>query len=412
MHGSRELAPVVETLIVGGGLAGACVAFALAKRGHRCTIVEQRPRLSQGASGNRVALLMPYITASESPSHAIYSAGFEFSLRLITGELQGLMTLYQSGALQLPSTRRFSQLLTGSQPLLDSDHIRRISRDEASALSGVKISSAAFFCSSAGYLSPSSFVGACTTAHPNKVSSLIDTQARQILRHKDGWKVVLSDGSYIQSRIVVVCSAFEAHQLATTSWLPLEAIRGQTAAIRSSAASQNLRTIVCFDGYLTPADNQEHMLGAHYRHNDMCNTPSESDTDDMVHRVTRWLPDLHIQRKDTTSARVCFRTSTFDRLPYVGELSDFEAMRAAACNYQPGSNLRERIPLQHAPGLFVSLGHGSRGLLSCPIAGEIIARKICGEGLAELTQASVDLHPSRVVFRELERCVRCASPSA
>jgi tRNA 5-methylaminomethyl-2-thiouridine biosynthesis bifunctional protein len=346
---------------------------------------------------------MPYITASASPSHTVYSAGFDFSLRLMTSELKEHIGFYASGALQLPSTKRFAQLLTNTQPLLGSNDIVRLSQHEASDVSGVTVPSAAFFVPSAGYISPSKLVSAFTTAYPNNTIARLSAEATSIKRHGDAWQVTLADGGAVSSRFIVICSAYEANSLNICSWLPLEAIRGQTANVRSSAASSRLQTIISFDGYITPSPEGEHMLGAHYRHNDMSRTVSEDDTDEMVRRVQRSVPALSIERNDVASSRVCFRTSTFDRLPYVGELPDFEAMRAAASAFQPGTNVRERIPMQHYDGLFVSLGHGSRGLLSCPMGGEIIARKICGENLNELAPASSVMSPDRAVFRELGR---------
>jgi tRNA 5-methylaminomethyl-2-thiouridine biosynthesis bifunctional protein len=346
---------------------------------------------------------MPYITASRSPSHTVYSAGFEFSLRLITDELARHTSFHQVGALQLPSAKRFAQLLANAQELLSAERVCRISSQDASAISGIPISSAAFFAPSAGYISPSNLVAGLTTAYPSKVLPVLNAKAIGLTRHQDGWQVSLADGSSVESRIVVICSAFEAQNLPICAWLPLEPIRGQTAAVGNSSDSRNLRTIVCFDGYITPAQDGRHMLGAHYRHNDMSNLASESDTNDMIRRAAYWLPALKIAGEDAISSRVCFRTSTFDRLPYIGALPDFESMRSIATQYQPGTNLSAHVPLTHAGGLFVSLGHGSRGLLSCPLAGEIIARKICSESLGDLTSVSCEVDPSRVVFRELVR---------
>jgi tRNA 5-methylaminomethyl-2-thiouridine biosynthesis bifunctional protein len=59
-------------------------------------------------------------------------------------------------------------------------------------------------------------------------------------------------------------------------------------------------------------------------------------------------------RGAATGGRTSLRATTPDRLPYVGQLAE---------------------------GLYVSTGHGSRGMLSAPLAAEAIASHIAGEQL-------------------------------
>jgi tRNA 5-methylaminomethyl-2-thiouridine biosynthesis bifunctional protein len=104
---------------------------------------------------------------------------------------------------------------------------------------------------------------------------------------------------------------------------------------------------------------------------------------------------------DTTDPRVCFRTSTIDRLPYIGALPDFHAMQQEASQYQSGTDLQKRVPIRFLEGVYMHLGHGSRGLLSCPLGAEIIARSICGEELKEFEKAASVVDPARLPYRLL-----------
>ena len=67
------------------------------------------------------------------------------------------------------------------------------------------------------------------------------------------------------------------------------------------------------------------------------------------------------------------RAATPDRLPLVGEL---------------------------APGVFASLGHGSRGLTCAPLCAELIASWVCGEPLPLSRDLVHRLDPLR--FGEIE----------
>lgn len=392
---------VSDVLIVGGGLAGAAVAYALAKRNIRSLIVERRSALSSGASGNRYGLLMPYISSSTSPTETLYSAGFSLSRNLLTQELGDDALFIASGGLQLPSSARLKKLLSATTPLCSSEYVERVASDEASEISSYPLAEGGFFVSKGGYVSPPTLVSTLIARFPSHISVRCGAEVVGIVRQDNSWSAQLSTGTRLSAERVVISSAFEAASLAICSWLPLEPIRGQTIIVKSSPDSEKLRTLLCFDGYITPAQGGEHLIGAIYKHGDLSHDVSDDDSRAIITRCNRAVPQLRIDNSSLISARACFRTSTFDRLPYIGALPDFEGMCKAARPYQSGTDLTQRVPLRFHPGIFVSLGHGSRGLLSCPLAGEIIARNINGEEQLSLCEAARITAAERFAYRAL-----------
>jgi tRNA 5-methylaminomethyl-2-thiouridine biosynthesis bifunctional protein len=141
-----------------------------------------------------------------------------------------------------------------------------------------------------------------------------------------------------------------------------------------SAESQTLRTVISYDGYITPSYDGVHFIGAHYRHHDMNETPTNEDTTEILSRLYRTFPT--ISDLGVTSSRVCFRASTHDRMPYIGAL-----------------------PFQGNEGLFINAGHGSRGLITAPLGGEIIARHITNEPLGELEEPASIVSTARLSKR-------------
>jgi tRNA 5-methylaminomethyl-2-thiouridine biosynthesis bifunctional protein len=389
-----------DVIVIGGGLAGASAAFALSRRGARVMIVESMPFLGAKASGNALGLLSPYYAYRDSPLASFYTDAFRWSRQLV--EISGVPH-FPAGAIQLPSTRRLGSLLdelaaSASNPEL----FRRVSSAEASELAGAEISTHALYAARATHLRPTDLIHALVAASGAFVST--GTRAAAIA-YDDCWKVTLANGSLdrVSARCVVLCGAYECASIAQAQWLPLEPIRGQTALVRSTSVSSRLRVPVCFDGYITPARDGLHLLGAHYRHGDDRNESSTEDTESMVDRLSHWLPSLHLNADSVDSARVCFRTSTIDRLPYIGRVPDFACMRVQADRFQSGTSIEERVPVHYYEGLYISAGHGSRGLLSCPYAGEIIARLVYREPLDEHTNAASIVDPSRTVYKLLKR---------
>jgi tRNA 5-methylaminomethyl-2-thiouridine biosynthesis bifunctional protein len=394
-----------DVLIVGGGLAGSFTAHAFAVRGARVSLLESGDRLACKASGNRFGLLTPYIATNPSPLEALYSKGFTFSSAFISRSDDLAPLIQRCGALQLPGTSRLKNALSGDQQLLGAPDIKRLSAQEATSLSGIKIASSAFYVSEAGFIEPTQVVHRLVQKHPALIHIHHNTHVAQIRRSGALWQILSSQGRTFTSPIVVLCNAYEAAALEVSSWLPLEAIRGQTVSVLSTPLSSRLRTVVTFGGYLTPAVDGLHFLGAHYRHNDPNPDPSSTDTSDILNRCEQWLPDMQRTLAATRDARVCFRTSTIDRLPYVGALPNFSGMKQVSLGYRSGTDLTARVPLTHYDGLYVHLGHGSRGLLSCPVGAEIIARLATKQELLDLSTISTIITPDRLPYRLLPRGV-------
>jgi tRNA 5-methylaminomethyl-2-thiouridine biosynthesis bifunctional protein len=55
------------------------------------------------------------------------------------------------------------------------------------------------------------------------------------------------------------------------------------------------------------------------------------------------------------------------------------------------------------PGLFLSVGHGSTGLTTCPLSAEVIAAQAFDEPLPLDEDLSSAIHPARFLARRLKR---------
>jgi glycine/D-amino acid oxidase-like deaminating enzyme len=79
------------------------------------------------------------------------------------------------------------------------------------------------------------------------------------------------------------------------------------------------------------------------------------------------------------------RANPADRLPMIGRLTEAAVPEAfqRGCEY-----------------LYVNTGHGSSGLATCPIAGEIVAAQITGEDLPATSEQLELLSPARFWQRQ------------
>src|SRR5690606_28441614 len=105
----------------------------------------------------------------------------------------------------------------------------------------------------------------------------------------------------------------------------------------------------------------------------------------------------------TLQGRAGFRCTSPDYLPIVGPLADAQGFAEA---YQVLSRDARQVPDTPCPwreGLYVSSGHGSRGLLSAPLAGELLAAWLNDEPLPVPRDVAQACHPSRFALRRLIR---------
>ena len=393
-----------DVIIVGAGLAGGCTAYALAKRGLKVSILESGSELAPKASGNRLALITPYITDKASPRETLYSTGYNFSLQMLEELPHSSDIFRQCGALQLPTSARLNKLLTSTSNIVGASDVLRVSAHEASTISGVEITHPAFFASNAGYIEPKRLIKGLLEEYSEGISVYYSTEARAIERDEQVWRITTNTNQTLSARVVVLAGAHETAALPLTSWLPLEAIRGQTETIPTNASLGTLRTALCYGGYLTPSTGDIHMLGALSRHNDGSVEPLASDTEAIFGDAQAMFPSLNLSRHGAIP-RVCFRTSTPDRIPYIGRLPNFAEIRKKAAQYRSGTNLKKHLGIEWLEGIYVSVGHGSRGLLSCPLGAEIIARTIVGEELGELSLVSDIVSPARLPTRLLAKAL-------
>ena len=101
--------------------------------------------------------------------------------------------------------------------------------------------------------------------------------------------------------------------------------------------------------------------------------------------------------------RTGFRCTTPDYLPMAGPLidevafdSDFTAIRKNLARYP-------RQQAKFHSGLYLNIGHGSRGLTSAPLCAELVASYICNENFPMAKDHAEALLPARFLIREMVR---------
>ncbi len=396
-----KLEKPTSAIVIGGGIAGCSSARALAERGISVTLIERHQQVAREASGNPQGILYPKLSTQSSTLSRFGLMALCHALRFHRHHLQ------TCGLLQLPQNDREA----ASFPTIADQHpenlVQLIGKEQLDEVAGIALAADnALYFPSLGWISPAD-VCKSLIEHPN--IKRLSTEVAS-LNHSAGqyWQALASDGSLIaQTPLMIIACASNSARFAQTAHLPLKSIRGQISVLPATAESSALKTVICGKGYLAPAANGQHTLGATY---DLGSTSTEVVCDDHQKNLQQ-LSDTDARlgclfddvEREKLHGRAALRCTTPDYLPIAGPapimesyLQDFALLRKNARSHIP-------TPGKHWPGLYLNCGHGSRGMSYAPLCAELIASEICAEAPPLELALRQAIHPGRFIIRDLKR---------
>ncbi len=398
--------PNIPICVIGAGLAGASTAFALAQRGCKVELFERGSEPGCGASGNPQGVLYAKLPAVPTLHSRTHLSGYLYSLRILQQQLTAGQQWSPCGVLQLAlddkqQAKNDALLSQGHYP---NNLVLGVNPQQASQLAGYPLTQGGLFYPGAGWVSPAKLCQQLLE-HPNIVCHFnqpVDSIEYQPAQQR--WTLLNTQRQQIATAtILVVANAHEAKQFPQLAQLPLKPIRGQTTSVAANSIPE-LKTVLCGNGYIAPANNQRFCFGASFDLHNHDSNISPSDHRHNLELVEQVCPPLASQLEPQLPAaqgRVGFRCAASDYLPIVGAVPDHDEFISA---YAPlGKDAKAVIdtPPSHLRGLFVNLGHGSKGLITAPLAGELLADLILGEPLAVEHKLAQALNPARFIIKKL-----------
>lgn len=361
--------------LVGGGIAAILTALALVQRGRQVRLLCKDHGVAQGASHNRQGALYPQLQTSFSPVSRFHASAYSFACRRyrelahqfdFPQQFCGVLTLACTEALAL----RQSKILQESA--WPAGFFQALDATACSEAAGISLPYDGLFYADGGWVAPQRFCQAALEWLLQKPGFhfCASTEVTAVQHGVSGWQLSTSNGPIDCSQLVL-CNGVDLTQFAPTRHLPLNQVRGQVSHVRAPQMAA-LRTVICHQGYITPADTaefaEEHCVGATFdRDNRNTITTSADDAANLalvntVLQQPAWFVGATVQ-----SAKTGLRATVPDHLPIAGEV---------------------------APGLYVLGGLGARGLLFAPLLAEHLASALCqqplplSDELAQLVDAS------------------------
>lgn len=412
LKGNSEPLPQ-DVVILGAGLAGSAVAAALADRGLRVTVLE-RDAIANGASANLQGVLYTRL----STTHSTLS---DFALQSFRHASQHYRDLFAQGQL-LSGTdgmlcgaflqgRNVSDWQTLAERLRSvPEFAQALDATQANERLGIEQHEAGYWLPQSGWLHPQR-VCAALLDHPNiTVSDHCGELTLQ--RAGDEWFVQRQPNEGIAQTIataqcVVIATGENSTRFEPLEWLPLRTVRGQTSLLPETALTQPLKAAFCHHGYIAPARQGKHCIGASFVPNDaMLEERVEEHRENLnhlAHAIPVWEASLRALDVHRLEGKVRQRCATPDYLPIAGAVPNYRGFTTRYAALRKDASQIIDQPGDYWPGLYVTTGHGSRGLTSTPLCAQVIASLICHEAAPISRRLTRAISPARFIIRDLSR---------
>ncbi|OBT15881.1 bifunctional tRNA (5-methylaminomethyl-2-thiouridylate)-methyltransferase MnmD/FAD-dependent cmnm(5)s(2)U34 oxidoreductase MnmC [Vibrio sp. UCD-FRSSP16_10] len=403
-----------DIAIIGGGIASACLAYSLIQKGMQVTLYCKDKELANGASGNKQGAVYPLLNGEHNTVSQVFANGFIYARKFYEQLAQKTPFDHQwCGVTQLfwneDERKKLSKIVQGQFP---NELVTAQDAQQTQASSGLDCSYESLFYPQGGWLSPLQ----CTQGviellcASSKLTLKLECEVTELeqVQNQDNWQVTTSKGTHTHSA-VVIANGHSFDQFIQAERIPLGKVKGQVSHIPTTENLQKLKTVLCYDGYLTPKSPLDHhCIGASYDSRNINTEYDEQAQQQNAQKLQQCLPqqpwpsDVDISDNDS---RQGIRSVSRDHLPFAGNVGKFSEI------LEQYANLADRYPrnkpepskVSQYSNLFCLVGMGSRGLTSAPLVAEILASQMLGYPIPMATDILEALHPSRMWVRKLRK---------
>jgi tRNA 5-methylaminomethyl-2-thiouridine biosynthesis bifunctional protein len=343
-----------RVVVIGAGVAGASAAQALAQRGWQVMLVERNREVAAEASGNAQGVLYARLSAHRTLLSRLVLAGYQHTLRILRaglpcdGDVWSDAPVLQLAFDEREAVRQRAVLGLG----LPSTVLHEVNVEQASELAGIALDCAGLAFPAGGWVHPPALCRALLS-HPG--IELHSVQQATGLRAAQGeWSVLDGTRAIAHAPVVVVAAGAASTGFPDTAALPLRVNRGQVTLLPATVQSSRLHAVLCAEGYAVPARRRLHSVGATFGR----------EADDALREVDQ-LENLAMLQRLSPALFRALGAPTADH----NAISGRAGLRCVSPDYLPlVGPVDARVP-----GLLVSTAHGSRGLITAPLAGEVLA---------------------------------------
>jgi len=396
---------VKEVTIIGGGLAGLTCAWMLSQEGVNCTLIESADSLASGASGNAAGIVMPRFSLDLNLESQFYLSSFLFSIACLNRLKKENEDLCweQSGVLQFVSQKRMTRI---KELGFSEFFLQYFNQTLASIKADIPLTQGGIYFPKAGYVNMRQLCEVLKRVSESTSTLTIKSQTRvkSCVKQDDCWWLYDAEDQCVsKSEIVIFANGFDAENLLPRTQLKLSKSRGQISQVVTQDDLGGLKFPICHEGYIIPEIEGNHVIGATYRLDDKNLSVTQQDHKKNLRTMGQIFAQPLSVDETKLTGRVSFRTTSIDHLPLVGPVPDVAAYHSNYKDICHGRVNEEYSAATYLQGLYLTTGHGSRGLVSCFSSATYLTALICGKPITLPRNVLNRLHPARHIIRELKK---------
>jgi len=384
-----------QALVIGGGLAGAATAAALARRGVAVEVLDRHGAPAAEASGNPAGLFHGTVAPDDGPHARCFRAA---ALRALPWLREALATGVPGaidGAARVTIGSGVAALqATARAQLLDEAYVTAIDAATLADRAGLPTRHAAWWYPGGGWISPRALVTHWLAT--GGVRWRGDSPVDSIASCATGWRALDAAGRVLgEAPMLVLANAHDALRLAGLPAAWLQQRRGQLSLYDATQLAHTPpHCPIAGQGYVIGLADGGLLLGATSTADDEDDTVRDGDHEENLSRAEALCGTALVRPGARPRGRVGWRAVTGDRLPLAGFAPDPVAAL-------PARRDAPRIVTRRA-GLWLHTGLGSRGLTTAVLGADLIAAQACADPWpleADLVDA---IDPARCVLRDAQ----------
>ncbi|MDK2765462.1 MAG: bifunctional tRNA (5-methylaminomethyl-2-thiouridine)(34)-methyltransferase MnmD/FAD-dependent 5-carboxymethylaminomethyl-2-thiouridine(34) oxidoreductase MnmC [Alteromonas macleodii] len=422
-YANGSLDKTSKVAVVGSGLAAATACLALVNRGISTTLYFDGNTLASGASGNPQGGFYPQLhseasIASRIQAHSFLYARQRYDHTIEHAKVSGLADVAHDfcGVIQLSFNDKVAerQNKLAAADVWPEALIKPVDSKEVSDIANLALPYSGLYIGLGGWISPPQLVTGMIeealqsgklTLKPNHtyVSHEAVETTKQRVRIRFNLDSAENEEVITADHLILALGAGAVNASDFNS-LSLRPVRGQVEAIPTQMPIEQLNTVLCHKGYMTPVFEGRHALGSTYVKNDLSTDVrgDETETNLATHEQALANTDIVQALQHDGKARAATRLGSPDHQPVVGALHNFDSLKELYTMLGVGK------PLTSAPVLPSSVVStltclGSRGLTTAPLMAEVLVSSLCKEPLPLSNDLLNAVNTSRFMTREAIR---------